>query len=192
MQKRIVMLVGLSQQIDLLDLQEKVLWIKLAGFSVGFNCLGQVAKAGKDFGKPGHVGRGFQFSCRDPSPFGQGFFFPFQRVIVFTKILAVLCLIGSQLDRLAIQFERFVGHVGQSEQFADLRRDQGIFGFCGRQPAPDTRGKFLSLGFFLFRIFEDQAPPFPQGIRIVRLVSIELLILGNRFRILLLVNQLID
>ena len=190
--ERLIVLIRLSQQIGLLDLQGKIFWIEFAGFGVCLDRFGQVSKAGQNFRQTGNVGCGLQFAIGDRSPCRHRLVFALQGVIILTKIFAVLGLFGGERDRFLVQLKRLVGHFRLAKQFAHLRGDEGIFWFRRGQSPPDRRRVLFASRFVTCRIFQDDSAPIPQSIGVVRFMLIELFILSDRLGVLLFVHQLAD
>ena len=118
--ERLIVLIRLSQQIGLFDLQGKILRIEFAGFGVCLDCFGQVSKACQYFGQAGDIGGRLQLAFGDRSPCHHRLVFTLQRMEILSKIFAVLSLLRSERDRLLVQLKCFVGHFRLTKQFADL------------------------------------------------------------------------
>ena len=190
--ERLIVLVCLSQQIGLFDLQGKILRIEFAGFGVRLDRFGQVSKAGQNFRQSSDIGCGFQLALGDRSPGRQCLVFALQRMKILAKIFAVLSLLGGERNRLLIELQRLVRHFRLTKQFANLRSDQRIFRLRRGQSSPDRRSILLASRFVTCRIFQDDSAPIPQRIGVVRFMLVELFILSDRLGVLLFVHQLAD
>ena len=113
--QRVLMLLGLRQQIDLLDLEVDLLRVEFAGFGIGLDRFGEVSKTGKDFRQTSHVGGGLCLPLGHLPPGRHRLVFSLQRMKILAEILLVLSRLGGEGHCLLIQLKRLVGHLDGPE-----------------------------------------------------------------------------
>ena len=190
--ERVLMLLRLREQVDLLDLEVDLLRVELAGFGIGLDRFGEVSKTGEDFGQTSQIGGGLRFPVGHLPPGRHCLVLPLQRMVILAEVFLVLSRFRCEGHRLLIQLQRLVGHLDRTKQFGDLRRDERIFRLGCRQPTPHGGSVLFASGLIPRGVLEDHTAPVAQRVRVVRLVLIELLVLRDRLDVFLFVQQLAD